>query len=121
MTPHDAHTPQDARTPAPTPDGTAQGLSRAQTGGLGDALRAVMSQIEFYDMHGPYLELCAQAERLERERDEALAQVERVRAALDRMDRDGYIEEGDDGVLRGHTLHQFTRSIRWAIDSEAGR
>jgi hypothetical protein len=60
---------------------------------LGDRLRAIMSQIEFYDMHNTYLELCAEADRLEREwgearwdrgvllhqRDEALAEAQAAR------------------------------------------
>jgi len=81
---HDAQNPaQDAPNPAPAPDGTTQALSGAQTGGLGDALRALSVEIASAVGNNlgwsPDLRTYAdQADRLERERDEACAQVERV-------------------------------------------
>jgi hypothetical protein len=105
----------------------------AQTG-LGDRLRAVMSQIEFYDMHGPYLELCAEAERLERERDEwrdvaqtnaehhkrARAQIERVRAVADDLDRPRMWPNTSDWTARRGAMTQAAADIRAALDPEAG-
>jgi hypothetical protein len=156
MTPNDAQNPpQAARNPSPSPDGTTQGLSGAQTGhgftcdpacrcdaniasGRGGNRKPIppthvlVQQIARLERDlatqtalSDYWREVAHAEhgealsRLERERDEARAQVERVLAALDRMDRDGYLTEDDGGVLRGHTLSQFTRSIRWALDPQA--
>jgi hypothetical protein len=101
VTPKDAQNPpQDARNPAPSPDGTTQGLSGAQTGGLGDALRALADQLgpeiqrtpidhPVWDLFDHFAHLGRLADRLERERDDwrvasmlAIPRLTRVRALV---------------------------------------
>jgi hypothetical protein len=97
--------------PAPSPDGTTQGLSGAQTGGLGNALRALTIDGVRRDGTGPLWGLADRADRLERERDEARAQVDRVCALVLPLAEGG---PTDDETL---TVGQ----VRAALDPEADR